>query len=130
MSLIRKEFDVANVDWALQQYRREHQEKLGGRFARDVDFARARPFNAVERLMYSATTRNASFGQYTGPHSLRLATLRYLPPLRAMVGALRVNVGHGIRQWRQRRRLFPRLRGGLKARPSVPGTHTGAQSSG
>jgi 2-polyprenyl-6-methoxyphenol hydroxylase-like FAD-dependent oxidoreductase len=97
---------VAEVDRALEQYRQEHEAKLGGRFAREVDFARARPFNFVERLMYAATTRDSSFGRHTGPHSLRLANLRYLPPAKAILQALWVNVRHELRQFRQRQRPF------------------------
>jgi flavin-dependent dehydrogenase len=80
------------VDRALLQYRRRHHAAMAGRHARDVDFAQARPFNIFERLMYSAATRDSSLGQYTGPHTTRLANFRQFPPLKAIVRALWVNL--------------------------------------
>jgi len=59
-----------------------------------VDFSQARPFNIVERLMYAATTRDIRMGRYTGPHSMRLANLRYLPPPKAFLQALWINLTH------------------------------------
>jgi len=80
------------VDRGLEQYRQQHQAALAGRFARDVDFAQVRPFNIFERLFYSAATRDPQMGRYTGPHTTRLANIRYFPPLKAIVRALWVNL--------------------------------------
>jgi hypothetical protein len=80
------------VDRALTEYRRTHHSALAGRFARDADFAQARPFNIFERLMYSAATRDSKLGQYTGPHTTRLANFRHFPPLKAIVRALWINL--------------------------------------
>lgn len=80
------------VDRALAQYRQKHHSALAGRFARDADFAQARPFNIFERLMYSAATRDPNLGQYTGPHTTRLVNFRHFPPLKAIVQALWINL--------------------------------------
>jgi flavin-dependent dehydrogenase len=82
------------VDRALAQYRRKHRSALAGRFARDADFAQARPFNIFERLMYSAATRDPKMGQYTGPHTTRLENIRHFPPLKAIARALWVNLAY------------------------------------
>jgi len=84
--------DSKAVDQALAQYRRKHDSALAGRFARDTDFAQARLFNIFERLMYSAATRDPQLGQYTGPHTTRLANFRHFPPLKAIVRAVWINL--------------------------------------
>lgn len=86
--------DPEAVDRALKQYRRQHQAAFAGRFARDVDFAQARPFNVFERLMYSAAAREPQMAKYTGPHTTRLAHIRYFPPLKAIIRALWINLTH------------------------------------
>jgi 2-polyprenyl-6-methoxyphenol hydroxylase-like FAD-dependent oxidoreductase len=80
------------LDQALEQYRQQHQAAFGGRFARDADFAQVRSFNVFERLMYSAAVRDPKLGQYTGPHTTRLANFRHFPPLKAIIRALWVNL--------------------------------------
>lgn len=80
------------VDQALVSYRQKHHSVLAGRFARDADFAQARPFNIFERLMYSAANRDPKLGQYTGPHTTQLANIRHFPPFKAIVRALWINL--------------------------------------
>ena len=84
--------DPNAIDQALAQYRQKHNSGLAGRFARDADFAQARPFNVFERLMYSAATREPKLGQYTGPHTTCLANFRHFPPLKAIVRAVWINL--------------------------------------
>lgn len=106
--------DSAEVDRALEQYRRKHHAAFGGRFARDADFAQARHFNIFERLMYSAAARVPKMGRYTGPHTTRLANFRYFPPLTAILRAVWINLTHQVQgagslpRPRPRRRLLPR----------------------
>ncbi len=80
------------LDQAPERYRKQHQAAFGGRFARDADFARARPFNIFEWLMYSAAARDPKMARYTGPHTTRLANIRHFPPLKAIIRALWVNL--------------------------------------
>jgi 2-polyprenyl-6-methoxyphenol hydroxylase-like FAD-dependent oxidoreductase len=82
----------ADVDRGLRQYRQQHHASLGGRFARDVDFSQARPFNFLERLMYSAAVLEPSMTRYTGPYSTRLVNIRHFPPLKAIVRAVWINL--------------------------------------
>lgn len=84
----------AALDSALKTYRRKHHDTFAGRFARDVDFALARHFNFLERLIYAAAVREPRLGRYTGPYSTRLADIRYFPPLKAIMRALWVNLTH------------------------------------
>jgi 2-polyprenyl-6-methoxyphenol hydroxylase-like FAD-dependent oxidoreductase len=89
--------DPEAVDRGLEQYRRQHQAAFAGRFIRDADFAQVRPFNLFERLMYSAAAREPKLAKYTGPHTTRLAHIRYFPPLKAIVHALWINLTHRVR---------------------------------
>ncbi|MBE7555536.1 MAG: FAD-dependent monooxygenase [Anaerolineales bacterium] len=97
------------LDQALERYRQQQQAAFGGRFVRDADFAQVRPFNLFERLMYSAAVRDPGLGQYTGPHTTRLAHIRHFPPFKAIIRALWVNLTHREQPSgslpRQRRRL-------------------------
>jgi flavin-dependent dehydrogenase len=104
--------DPEAVDRAMEQYRRQHHQSFGGRFVREADYAQARPFNIFERLMYSAAARAPEMGKYTGPHTTRLAYIRYFPPLKAIIRALWINLTHREQASnsipRQRRRLWAR----------------------
>lgn len=91
----------AAVDEALERYRRQHRAAFAERFARDVDFAQARPFNIFERLMYSAAAQDPKLGQYTGPHTTRLAYLRYFPPPKAIAQALWVTLSARLKRLQQ-----------------------------
>lgn len=77
----------AAVDAALVEYREKVAGRLAGRFERDVDFARARPFNWLERLFYAAAVRDPRMGAYTGPQSTRLRNIRHMPPMKAILQA-------------------------------------------
>jgi len=102
------------VDQALAEYRQHHHSTLAGRHARDVDYSRARSFNFLERLMYSAATRNRKLARYTGPYSTRLVNIRYYPPFKAIVRALWTNLTYHIQthvapsvpSWAQMQHLF------------------------
>jgi 2-polyprenyl-6-methoxyphenol hydroxylase-like FAD-dependent oxidoreductase len=100
------------VDRALEQYRRQHTAAFAGRLARDADFARVRPFNIFERLMFSAAAREPQMAKYTGPQTMRLAHIRYFPPLKAIIRALWINLTHREQSSgsipKQRRRLLAR----------------------
>jgi flavin-dependent dehydrogenase len=83
------------VDATVEALRAGHKadvDSLGGRFARDVDFSQARPFNFLERLMYSAAVLEPSMTRYTGPYSTRLVNIWHFPPLKAIVRAVWINL--------------------------------------
>lgn len=86
------------LDAALLEYRRYHHSTLAGRHARDVDFSRARSFNFLERLIYSAATRDAGLARYTGPYSTRLVNIRHYPPFKVIARALRTNLTYHLIQ--------------------------------
>jgi len=79
------------VDTALAAYQSKHYQAFSGRFARDVDFAQARPFNWLEKLFYEAAVHDKQFEKYTGPHSTRLSNREQWPPRRAIWQATKVN---------------------------------------
>jgi flavin-dependent dehydrogenase len=98
--------DPEAIDQALEQYRRQHQTAFAARIVRDADFARVRPFNIFERLMYSAAAREPKMAKYTGPQTTRLVHVRHFPPLKAIIRALWINLTH----WEQVSGSVPRQR--------------------
>jgi 2-polyprenyl-6-methoxyphenol hydroxylase-like FAD-dependent oxidoreductase len=84
--------DIEAIDASLQKYEQKHHDRLGERFARDVDFARGRSLNWLERLFYSAAVHEPKLARYTGPYSTRLNESRTWPPLTAIKEAVLVNL--------------------------------------
>ncbi|HSF48655.1 MAG TPA: NAD(P)/FAD-dependent oxidoreductase [Burkholderiales bacterium] len=81
-----------NLDSALARYRKKHKTELAGHEILISDYATARPFNAIEKLMYSAAARDKAlahnfllFGQRS------IGVLQFLSP-RAMARSAWVNM--------------------------------------
>ncbi|MFI6053682.1 NAD(P)/FAD-dependent oxidoreductase [Streptomyces violascens] len=84
-----------DLDRSLAAYAREHRRRLRGHQYLAVDYARARPFNPVERLMFSAAARDASLARHMHLFASRLINpLQFLNPL-ALARASAVNIRHG-----------------------------------
>lgn len=81
---------------ALARYRRKHRSALAGHHMLISDFATGRPYNTLERLMFSAAARDPEmahhFFLFGGRH---VGVMRFLAP-GALVRALRVNA-----RWRR-----------------------------
>ncbi|MDT9692576.1 NAD(P)/FAD-dependent oxidoreductase [Streptomyces sp. P9(2023)] len=83
-----------DLDRSLALYARRHRRRLTGHQLLAVDFARSRPFNPVERLMFSAATLDASLARHMHLFGSRLiGPLRFLNPL-ALAKASVVNIKH------------------------------------
>ncbi|MFB6840272.1 NAD(P)/FAD-dependent oxidoreductase [Streptomyces sp. NPDC056361] len=83
-----------DLDTALAAYARTHRRRLGGHQYLSVDYAKSRPFNPVERLMFSAAARDASMARHMYFFGSRLiGPLRFLSP-RALAKASLVNIRH------------------------------------
>ncbi|WP_329377707.1 NAD(P)/FAD-dependent oxidoreductase [Streptomyces sp. NBC_01351] len=83
-----------DLDRALTTYARRHRRRLGGHQYLAADFAKARPFNPVERLMFSAAARDASVARHMHLFASRLiGPLRFLNPV-ALAKASAVNIRH------------------------------------
>ncbi|MEX0173296.1 NAD(P)/FAD-dependent oxidoreductase [Streptomyces sp. LMG1-1-1.1] len=83
-----------DLDSALAAYARTHRRRLGGHQYLSVDYAKSRPFNPVERLMFSAAARDASMARHLYLFGSRLiGPLRFLSP-RALAQASLVNLRH------------------------------------
>ncbi|MGW8366873.1 NAD(P)/FAD-dependent oxidoreductase [Streptomyces wedmorensis] len=83
-----------DLDSSLAAYARAHRRRLGGHQFLGVDYARSRPFNPVERLMFSAAARDASMARHLYLFGSRLiGPLRFLNPL-ALAKASAVNIRH------------------------------------
>ncbi|MFC5148277.1 NAD(P)/FAD-dependent oxidoreductase [Streptomyces aureoversilis] len=83
-----------DLDRALMVYARRHRRRLQGHQYLAADFAKARPFNPLERLMFSAAARDESVARHVHLFASRLiGPLRFLNP-RAVAKASAVNIKH------------------------------------
>ncbi|MGW7452548.1 NAD(P)/FAD-dependent oxidoreductase [Streptomyces sp. NPDC054787] len=83
-----------DLDGALAVYVRTHRRRLRGHQQLAADFATSRPFNPVERLMFSAAARDASLARHMHRFGSRLiGPLRFLNPV-ALARASAVNLRH------------------------------------
>ncbi|MEU5216597.1 NAD(P)/FAD-dependent oxidoreductase [Streptomyces sp. NPDC020807] len=93
-----------DLDRALAAYARTHGRRLRGHQFLAVDYARARPFNPVERLVFSAAARDEAVARHMHRYASRLiGPGRFLSPS-ALARAAVVNLKHrdaaagGVRQ--------------------------------
>ncbi|MCX5403722.1 NAD(P)/FAD-dependent oxidoreductase [Streptomyces sp. NBC_00335] len=83
-----------DLDKSLSRYGRRHQWRLRGHQGLAVDFAKARPFNPGEKLVFSAAARDASMARHMHRFASRLiGPARFLNPL-ALARASAVNFRH------------------------------------
>ncbi|MBW5481092.1 NAD(P)/FAD-dependent oxidoreductase [Streptomyces bambusae] len=83
-----------DLDRSLSVYARRHRRRLRGHQHLAADFARVRPFNPVERLMFSAAARDAWVARHMHRFASRLiGPLRFLNPV-AVAKASAVNIKH------------------------------------
>lgn len=83
-----------DLDRALAAYARKHWRRLRGHQYLAADFATARPFNPMERLMFSAAARDEAMARHTYLFASRLiGPLRFLNPV-ALARASAVNLRH------------------------------------
>ncbi|MFI6939564.1 NAD(P)/FAD-dependent oxidoreductase [Streptomyces sp. NPDC050418] len=69
------------LDKALTAYGRKHTRRLRPHQALGVDFAKARPFNPLERLVFSAASRDAALARHMHLFASRLISpVRFLNP--------------------------------------------------
>ncbi|MFE1417026.1 NAD(P)/FAD-dependent oxidoreductase [Streptomyces sp. NPDC085524] len=83
-----------DLDRSLAVYARTHRRRLRGHQSVAVDFAKARPFNPGERLVFSAAARDESMARHMYMFAARLiGPLRFLNPA-ALAKAAAVNIRH------------------------------------
>ncbi|MFI6642633.1 NAD(P)/FAD-dependent oxidoreductase [Streptomyces sp. NPDC050504] len=83
-----------DLDKSLAAYARTHQRRLLGHQRLAVDFARSRPFNPLERLMFSAAARDEAVARHIHLFASRLMSPpRFLSPT-ALARASAVNLKH------------------------------------
>ncbi|MCJ0873024.1 NAD(P)/FAD-dependent oxidoreductase [Streptomyces sp. AP-93] len=83
-----------SLDRSLGRYKRRHQWRLRGHQQLAIDFAEARPFNPVEKLVFSAAARDASMARHMHRFASRLiGPGRFLNPV-VMAKAAVVNIRH------------------------------------
>jgi menaquinone-9 beta-reductase len=83
---------------ALARYRRQHHAQLHGHQFLISDYASARPFNPIERLMFSAAARDAGMAAHMHMFGSRLTRVRDFLSPRAMARAVAVNLRHAQHQ--------------------------------
>jgi 2-polyprenyl-6-methoxyphenol hydroxylase-like FAD-dependent oxidoreductase len=83
-----------DLDGSLAVYAREHGRRLRAHQFLAADYAKARPFNPIERLMFAAAARDASMARHMHRFASRLIGPRqFLNPL-ALARAAAVNIKH------------------------------------
>ncbi|MFB7056815.1 NAD(P)/FAD-dependent oxidoreductase [Streptomyces vinaceus] len=83
-----------DLDRSLAAYARTHRRRLRGHQSMAADFAKARPFNPAERLVFAAAARDASLARHMHLFAQRLiGPLRFLNPT-ALAKAAAVNIRH------------------------------------
>ncbi|MFF8606305.1 NAD(P)/FAD-dependent oxidoreductase [Streptomyces sp. NPDC015346] len=83
-----------DLDRSLATYERRHQRRLRGHQYLGADFAKGRPFNPLERLMFSAAARDESVARHMHLFASRLiGPARFLNPA-ALAKAAAVNIRH------------------------------------
>ncbi|MCX5198515.1 NAD(P)/FAD-dependent oxidoreductase [Streptomyces sp. NBC_00249] len=83
-----------DLDKALALYARRHRRRVLGHQYLAADFATGRPFNPLERLMFSAATRDASVARHMHRFANRLiGPARFLNPA-VLAKASAVNIKH------------------------------------
>ncbi|MGI5337089.1 NAD(P)/FAD-dependent oxidoreductase [Streptomyces sp. CA-181903] len=81
-------------DQALAAYEKRHRRKLGGHQHLAADYAKSRPFNPFERLMFSAAARDDAMARHMHMFASRLiGPMRFLNPV-ALAKASAVNLRH------------------------------------
>lgn len=83
-----------SLDRSLARYARRHQWRLRGHQRLATDFAKARPFNPGEQLVFSAAARDASMARHMHRFASRLiGPVRFLNPL-VVARAAVINIRH------------------------------------
>ncbi|MFD9360005.1 NAD(P)/FAD-dependent oxidoreductase, partial [Streptomyces sp. NPDC060031] len=83
-----------DLDKSLVAYARRHRRQLRGHQSLAADYAKARPFNPGERLMFSAAARDEPMARHIHLFASRLiGPLRFLNPV-ALAKAAVVNIKH------------------------------------
>ncbi|MFE3760704.1 NAD(P)/FAD-dependent oxidoreductase [Streptomyces sp. NPDC059104] len=83
-----------DLDRSLAAYARTHRRRLRGHQSLAVDFARARPFNPAERLVFSAAARDETMARHMYLFASRLiGPSRFLNPV-ALTRAAVVDIRH------------------------------------
>ncbi|MET0864087.1 MAG: NAD(P)/FAD-dependent oxidoreductase, partial [Nakamurella sp.] len=79
----------AAVDPGLERYRQRHHRTLAGHQRLMSDFATGRPFNAMERLIFSAAVRDPIVGRHVGAFGeRRISVKQFLAPAMLLRSAL------------------------------------------
>ncbi|MFE4634923.1 NAD(P)/FAD-dependent oxidoreductase [Streptomyces sp. NPDC056773] len=86
-----------DLDKALARYMRKHQRKLRGHQTLAIDFAKSRPFNPGEQLIFSAAARDAAMARHMHRFGSRLiGPVRFLSPA-VLAKASWINLRHRLR---------------------------------
>ncbi|MER5886133.1 NAD(P)/FAD-dependent oxidoreductase [Streptomyces sp. NPDC001941] len=83
-----------DLDKALAAYDRGHRRRLRGHQFLAADYAKARPFNPVERLVFSAAARDPSMARHMHRYASRLIGPREFLSPPALARAAAVNLRH------------------------------------
>jgi 2-polyprenyl-6-methoxyphenol hydroxylase-like FAD-dependent oxidoreductase len=88
----------ADVDGALERYRKRHHAALAGHHFIISDFSSGRPLNPIEKLFMSAATRDAKVAAHFGAFGARQIGVRAFLSPKAIAYASWVNLSAGRRK--------------------------------
>jgi flavin-dependent dehydrogenase len=88
--------DDSALTAGLARYRRRHRQGLAAYQFLNADFATGRPFNPLERLMFSAAARDERLALHLEAFATRTIPVRRFLGLRALSRALLVNARHSL----------------------------------
>lgn len=109
----------AELDQAVDRYRKRHRSQLLGQFLFTSDYSTGRRFNLLERALYSAATKDAQCADFVhavGSRSIRPNDAEFL---RSMGRAMRISAT------RRSTRQAERLAGAHAEKPPLPAGVTG-----
>lgn len=94
--------DDGDLDRALEGYRKEHHSRLAGHHHLISGYSTGRPYNAMERLMFSAAARDERSARHFHAFGSRLIGVREFLAPKAVGRALVVNARHAIKRHKGR----------------------------
>jgi flavin-dependent dehydrogenase len=96
-----------DLDRALERYRRKHHSRLAGHHSLICDFATGRPYNAIERLMFSAAAEDERSARHFHAFGSRLIGVRQFLAPTAVGRALWVNTHHRVARRSESEPILP-----------------------
>ena len=83
------------LDRALERYRKQHRSGLGGHHFLIADYSTGRPFNPIEKLMFSASVKDPRMARHFAAFGFRHIGVRQFLAPTAIARAIWLNIQPG-----------------------------------